>query len=75
MLSSFRVTVTCNSAHCLDSACKHNEERLNMHGEFNLYQKNYCCHLIHCTYNVDTLNICIKKFDALKLSFDKMAAS
>ena len=25
--------------------------------------------------NVDTLNICIKKFDALILFFDKMAAS
>ena len=45
-----------------------------MNGEFNLNQSFCCWHLILCIHNVVTLDICIKKFDVLKISFDKMAA-
>ena len=45
-----------------------------MDGEFNLNQGFFCWHLILCKHNVDMLDICIKKVDVLKLSFDKMAA-
>ena len=38
-------------------------------------ERELCCwHLILCRHNVDILDICIKKFDVLKLVFDKMAA-
>ena len=30
--------------------------------------------LILCIHNVDTLDICTKKFDAIKILFDKMTA-
>ena len=30
--------------------------------------------LILCLHNIDTLNICLKKFDAKKSIFDKMIA-
>ena len=43
--------------------------RLCMHGEINLYQSFYWSHLILCIHNVDTLNICMKKFDAIKNFF------
>ena len=36
-----------------------------LHGEINLYQSFYWSHLILCIHNVDTLNICLKKFDAI----------
>ena len=36
---------------------------------------NFCWNtLIHCLHNIDTLNICVKKFDAKILIFDKMVA-
>ena len=43
-----------------------------MHGEISLYQSFHWNHLILCMHNVDTLNICMKKFDAIKILFDKM---
>ena len=48
--------------------------RYYMHGEINLYQSFYWSHLILCIHNVDTLNICMKKIDAIKIFFDKMTA-
>ena len=45
-----------------------------MNREFNLNHSFFCWHLILCIPNVDILGICIKKFDVLKLFFDKMAA-
>ena len=45
-----------------------------MYGEINLYQSFYWNHLILCIHNVDTLNICMKKFDVIKILFDKMTA-
>ena len=35
-----------------------------MHGEISFYQNFYWSLLILCKHNVDTLNICMKKFDA-----------
>ena len=46
-----------------------------MHGEINLYQSLYLSHLILCIHNVNTLNICMKKFDAIKSYFDKIELS
>ena len=45
-----------------------------MHGEINLYQSSYCNHAFcqaiwYFAYTLDTLNICIKKFDAIKILF------
>ena len=38
----------------------------------NLYHSFYWSHLILWMHNVDTLNICMQKFDAGKILFDKM---
>ena len=43
-----------------------------MYGEINLYQSFYWSHLILCIHNVATMNICMKKLDAIKILFDKM---
>ena len=43
-----------------------------MQGEINLYHGFYWIHLILCIHNVDSLNICMKKYDAKKIIFDKM---
>ena len=45
-----------------------------MIGVFNLNHYFCCWHLILCIQDVDTSGICIKKFDVLKLFFDKMTA-
>ena len=45
-----------------------------MYGEFNLFHSFYWNILILCIHNVDTLDICMKKFDAIKILFDKMTA-
>ena len=41
---------------------------------FDLYQSFNIRHLILCIHNEDTLNICIKKFDAQKFIFYKIEA-
>ena len=43
-----------------------------MYGEFNLFPSFYRNIVILCIHNVDTLDICMKKFDAIKILFDKM---
>ena len=43
-----------------------------MHEEINLYQSCHSNHLILYIHNVDTLNICMKNFNAIKILFDKM---
>ena len=42
--------------------------------EINLYHSFCWNNLILCLHNIDTLNICVKKFDAIILIFDKMIA-
>ena len=41
-----------------------------LYGPINSYHSNS----ILCLYNVDTLNICMKKFGSEKIIFDKMTA-
>ena len=44
-----------------------------MHEEINFYHSFYWSYLIICLHNIDTLNICMKKFYAKKIFFfDKM---
>ena len=50
---------------CIDSAYA---------GKINLYHIFCWSNLILCLYNINTLNICKKKFDAKKLIFNKMTA-
>ena len=40
-----------------------------------LVQELLLSHLILCIHNVDTLNICMKKFDAIKHFFDKLTSN
>ena len=40
-----------------------------MYQEVNLYQSFYLSHLILCLPNINTLNICMKKFDAIEILF------
>ena len=43
-------------------------------GKISLHQTFYWSYLILCLHNIDTLNICMKKFYAKILFFDKMTA-
>ena len=43
-------------------------------GEFNLYHSSCRNNSILCLHNIDSLNICMKKFDAKKIFFDKITA-
>ena len=51
--------------------CMH---RWCLHGTINSYHSFWWSNLILCLYNVDTLNICMKKFGFEKIFFDKMTA-
>ena len=42
-----------------------------MYGECNLFHSFYWNILILCIHNVDTLDICTNKFDAIEKLFDK----
>ena len=43
-------------------------------GEFNLYHSLCQNNSVLCLHNIDSLDICIKKFDAKKIFFDKITA-
>ena len=44
------------------------------YGPINSYHSFLWSNLILCLYNVDTFNICMKKFGLEKTFFDKMTA-
>ena len=46
--------------------------RQYMHREISLYQSFYWSYLMLCIHNVDSLNICMKMFDTIKIFFDNM---
>ena len=45
-----------------------------LYGPINSYHSFLWSNLILCLYNVDTFNICMKKFGLEKIFFDKMTA-
>ena len=45
-----------------------------LYGPINSYHSFLWSNLILCLYNVDTFNICMKKFGLEKIFFDKMLA-
>ena len=44
------------------------------HGLINFFNSFCWNNLILCLYNLNTLDICIRKFDSDKIIFDRMAA-
>ena len=45
-----------------------------LYGPINSYHSFLWSNLILCLYNVDTFNICMKRFGLEKIIFDKMTA-
>ena len=45
-----------------------------LYGPINSYHSFLWSNLILCLYNVDTFNICMKKFGLEKIFFDEMTA-